>query len=166
MSSPKPRFLTSKGVAQCQEKKSGRHCPKIRLQKIRVTWKHNFPLFPTKEKPPLTLTQSSENKSVKLGGARIAPSPWCRLRRSAAITAKLPPPQPPPRFCLHRCRPSASASASATLPPSCRCRRCCLCVTKLEYFGTYLRYLPTNPTSRHCDRDLDIQSHFLSHDVI
>ncbi len=24
-------------------------------------------------------------------------------------------------------------------------------VTKIGYFGTYLRYLPTNPTSRHCD---------------
>ncbi len=24
-------------------------------------------------------------------------------------------------------------------------------VTKIEYFGTYLRYLPTNPTSPHCD---------------
>jgi hypothetical protein len=39
-------------------------------------------------------------------------------------------------------------------------------VKKLEYFGTYLRYFPTNPTSRHCDSDLDIRSHFLSHDVI
>ncbi len=29
-------------------------------------------------------------------------------------------------------------------------------VTKLEYFGTYLRYLPTNPMSQHCDSDLDI----------
>ena len=24
-------------------------------------------------------------------------------------------------------------------------------VTKIRYFGTYLRYLPTNPTSHHCD---------------
>jgi hypothetical protein len=24
-------------------------------------------------------------------------------------------------------------------------------VTKIEYFGTYLRYLPTNSTSPHCD---------------
>ncbi len=24
-------------------------------------------------------------------------------------------------------------------------------VTKIEYFGTYLRYLPTNPTSHRCD---------------
>ncbi len=24
-------------------------------------------------------------------------------------------------------------------------------VTKIGYFGTYIRYLPTNPTSRHCD---------------
>ncbi len=24
-------------------------------------------------------------------------------------------------------------------------------VTKIEYFGTYLRYLPTNPMSPHCD---------------
>ena len=24
-------------------------------------------------------------------------------------------------------------------------------VTKIEYFGTYIRYLPTNPTSPHCD---------------
>ncbi len=24
-------------------------------------------------------------------------------------------------------------------------------VTKIEYFGTYLRYLPTNPTSPYCD---------------
>jgi hypothetical protein len=24
-------------------------------------------------------------------------------------------------------------------------------LTKIGYFGTYLRYLPTNPTSRHCD---------------
>ncbi len=23
-------------------------------------------------------------------------------------------------------------------------------VTKIEYFGTYIRYLPTNPTSPHC----------------
>ncbi len=38
-------------------------------------------------------------------------------------------------------------------------------VTKLEYFGTYLRYLPTNPTSQHCDSDLDIRSHFLSRDI-
>jgi hypothetical protein len=39
-------------------------------------------------------------------------------------------------------------------------------VMKLEYFGTYLQYLPTNPTSQHCDSDLDIRSHFLSHDFI
>jgi hypothetical protein len=39
-------------------------------------------------------------------------------------------------------------------------------VTKLEYFCTYLRYLPTNPTSRHCDSDLDIRSHFFLHNVI
>ena len=24
-------------------------------------------------------------------------------------------------------------------------------VTKIRYFGTYIRYLPTNPTSHHCD---------------
>ncbi len=41
-------------------------------------------------------------------------------------------------------------------------------VTKLGYFGTYLRYLPTSPTSRHCDNipanpswinDIPLQSH-------
>jgi hypothetical protein len=36
---------------------------------------------------------------------------------------------------------------------------------KIRVLGTYLRYLLTNPTSRHCDSDLDIQSHFLSHDI-
>jgi hypothetical protein len=39
-------------------------------------------------------------------------------------------------------------------------------VTKLEYFGTYLRYLPTNPMSQHYDSNHDIRSHFLSHNII
>ena len=44
---------------------------------------------------------------------------------------------------MSRCRHRRSHRAAATaLPPS---------VTKIRYFGTYLRYLPTNPTSHHCD---------------
>ena len=43
-------------------------------------------------------------------------------------------------------------------------------VTKIEYFGTYLRYVPTNPTSRHCDNIpanpswiIDISRYHLGH---
>ena len=46
-----------------------------------------------------------------------------------------------PRHCHHRqlCR------------PLCHCHCCHRRVTKIGYFGTYIWYLPTNPTSRHCD---------------
>ncbi len=43
-------------------------------------------------------------------------------------------------------------------------------VTKLGYFGTYLRYFPTSPTSRHCDNIpanpswiIDISRYHLGH---
>ena len=41
----------------------------------------------------------------------------------------------------------AATCVASNLPQATKVREC----YKIEYFGTYIRYLPTNPTSPHCD---------------
>jgi len=54
------------------------------------------------------------------------------------------------RHC-HRCCTLHHRHHRRLRLPSRRRHRCCHRVTKIGYFSTYIWYLPTNPTPRHCD---------------
>ena len=104
-----------------------------------------------------------------LGGARETTSVVLRPDRPLPPNAAVRGPPDPDRRQRHLDDRSRSAAAAAA-PQRRRClvsppprarpmsiilrsrpRRDGTSVTKIRYFGTYIRYLPTNPTSHHCD---------------
>jgi hypothetical protein len=81
------------------------------------------------------------------GGSTAVATAAAAMPDAVALNTRCPP---PPLLHCWQAAAADTATTAAKLPPRFPPQDCRI-VTKIEYFGTYIRYLPTNPTSPHYD---------------
>jgi hypothetical protein len=87
----------------------------------------------------MTTLRRSQRASLVARAAALVAVHYANGRNKIKISTRKGIPHHPGCVALSRIYINVSAMAISVV------------VTKIRYFGTYIRYLPTNPTSHHCD---------------